>query len=167
MGLIDWNLVWNNEMLVTDRARLNSGAFWDETLANGEGLGTFGENLTELQLEAVAASSQETVLEIGSGWGRLTRPRLASWQLADHVILFNLLYDLGLQPEVSYLRTRSDRHYPSIDDAVTHSMQFFNAPPSKREAMHDYVATLAADDPSGGTWIRRSKTTAVVRWRTR
>lgn len=83
MGLIDWNLVWNNEMLVTDRARLNSGALCDQTLANGEGLGAFGENLTEL------------------------------------------------------------------------------------EAMHDDVASVATDDRSGGTWIRRNEETAVVRWRTR
>lgn len=167
MGLIDWNLVWNNEMLATDRARLNSGAFWDETIANEEGLGAFGENLTEHQLEAVVASSRETVLEIGSGWGRLTLPRLASWQLADHVILFDLLDDLGVQPEVSYLGTRSDKHYASIDGAVTHSKRFFNAPPSTREAMHDDVASVATDDPSGGPWIRRNEATAVVRWWTR
>ena len=70
--MIDWNSVWDLQMLVTDRARLNDGVFWDR-MAKDDSSGRFTEELTEFQLQCLSLQGNESVLEIGPGKGRLTR----------------------------------------------------------------------------------------------
>lgn len=72
MQLIDWNLVWNNELLLTERKRLDDGAFWDQ-LANGKSNKAFNAQLTKAQLAVIQPCAGDSVIEIGSGAGRLTR----------------------------------------------------------------------------------------------
>jgi SAM-dependent methyltransferase len=70
---IDWELVWNTELVVSRRLRLNGGRFWDET-PKGPGRGGFPDGLTEAQVALVAPEGSATILEIGPGAGRLTLP---------------------------------------------------------------------------------------------
>lgn len=72
MQLIDWNLIWNNELLLTERKRLDDGGFWDK-LASGKSNKAFNDQLTKAQLAVIQPGTGDSVIEIGSGAGRLTR----------------------------------------------------------------------------------------------
>ncbi len=74
MGLVDWNAVWNGEILLSRRARLNSGPFWDEIAERDQGESCFPEASTGQHLDRIAVRADETILEIGPGMGRLTVP---------------------------------------------------------------------------------------------
>lgn len=263
MGIVDWNTVWNTEILVTERGRLNHGCFWDELAARDEDRNPFSEALTEFQLGRIAVQPEETLIEIGPGLGRLTlalardaaavtavdpsaemlsrlnacaaaagvntlktvhcnwedvelssglRPHsliVASYSLfmfnmraqlqrmlrlatnriclfvpaeprisedvqmiihgaivssgtPDHVVLFNLLNDMGLDPEVELFSFSSEKRYKTSDDALDEQMRYYKAPLEKRAEMRRHVfGQLHREDE---TWIlRRVRKTAMLR----
>ena len=265
MGLVDWNALWNAEILLTRRARLNAGRFWDGIAANGQGEACFPDEQTEAHLRRIAATADETVLEIGPGMGRLTVPlartvravtvvdpsagmlerlqtraeaegltnlrtvhcawedaerggalgphtvvvasyslfmldmraqlermqRLAtgrvclfvpaeprmpeaverilfgavvSSRVADHVLLFNLLHDMGIDADVEVLRCEREKRYASREQAVDEQMRFFDAPDEKRG---EIAAFLEPRLRAAGAGVALTATvrTGVLRWR--
>lgn len=265
MGFVDWNTLWNNEMLVTRRVRLNSGPFWDEVATREGGAAGFPEELTELQLARIAVQPKETVLEIGPGLGRLTIPlaraaaaltavdpsaqmlerlrsladaegiatlhtvhcswekaeevtqltphtvimasyslfmqdmrsqlqrmlRLAtdrivlfvpgdprlpeavermiygakvSSQMADHVLLFNLLYEMGVDADVEVFTFPGEKRYRSREEALEQQMHYYDLPTEKQPAMAAYLEEQFREE--AGEWILpRMRKTAMLRWR--
>ena len=74
MCLVDWNAIWKAEILLSRRARLNSGSFRDEIAERDHGIDDVPDTWSALQLQRIAARSDDSVLEIGPGMGRLTIP---------------------------------------------------------------------------------------------
>ena len=265
MGLVDWNAVWNGESLLSRRARLNSGRFWDEIAERDQGASCFPDELTEQHLRRIAAQADETVLEIGPGLGRLTVPlaraaravtvvdpsagmlrrlraradeegltnvrtvhgawedaetldgigphavvvasyslfmldmraqlermqRLAthrvclfvpaeprmpaaverilfgavvSSRMPDHVLLFNLLHDLGIDADVEVLTHAREKRYASPEEAVDEQLRFHDAPEEKRDAFTAFVAPQLRER-DGGFVLAKTVKTGVLRWR--
>lgn len=264
MALLDWNLLWNNEMLLTSRKRLASGAFWDAP-RDGGGRSAFSEELTRAQLGLIAPEAGERVLEIGPGAGRLTLPlarrcasvtavepsagmaeRLAAnareaglsnvdivprhWedldegigihdvvvasyslfmmdmrdrlslvnavasdraclfvpaelrlpppiqrllhgaamtiQLPDHLILLNLLYDLGIAAELRLLGFDADKRFADRAAALEEYRRFYDAPESLAPALDEYLGGIGREDGEGFLVPRRARTGALL-WRKR
>ena len=265
MGLVDWNAVWNGEIHLSRRARLNSGRFWDEIAERDQGEDCFPDALTAEHLRRIGAQADETVLEIGPGMGRLTVPlahaaravtvidpsaamlrrlraradeagltnlrtvqgaweddearaeagphdvvvgsyslfmldmraqlermhRLAadrvclfvpaeprmpeaverilfgavvSSRLPDHVLLFNLLHDLGIHADVEVLTHPREKRFGSLEEAVDEQLRFHDAPEESREAFAEYVEPkLQRRD--GAFVLARPVKTGVLRWR--
>lgn len=264
MALIDWNLVWNTEITVSDRQRLNQGSFWDAAIESGQKFDGFSESLTDFQIGRVALKPHEAVLEIGAGHGRLTIPLartarsvtavdpstgmlsrlregaeeakvdnirtlnrtwesieigkdleqhdvvIASYSLfmmnireqlrkmheiasdrvllfvpgekripdavqeilygasvssqySDHVILFNMLYDMGIDASVELSAFDSVKHYSSFDEALDEQMRFYSAPPEKRAELGTHLKkTIQEEDDS--YCLKRNRKTALIRW---
>ena len=263
MGIIDWNSVWDLQMLVTDRARLNDGAFWDR-VAKDEKSGRFTEELTDFQLECLDIKETESVLEIGPGRGRLTKElakrsssltvldpseimleelaksleddglngirminskledipqdELGSYdvvvasyslfmmdmetqlrkmtdaskdrvcifvpanlripekvqhiikdtrsdiQIPDHVVLFNLLWDMGIKADVLVRSYVVKRGFDDFDSALDEQMRFHNVPEEKRTRMEEYVSSILSEEDGSFVW-EQERSTALLRWR--
>lgn len=73
MGIVNWDIVWNSDMIATSRTRLDSGRFWDEVASKGKDIDLPSE-ITLRQLELISPSMEKSILEIGPGRGRLTIP---------------------------------------------------------------------------------------------
>lgn len=264
MALIDWNLVWNTEITVSDRQRLNQGSFWDVAIESRQKFDGFSESLTDFQIGCVALKPNETVLEIGPGHGRLTVPLartarsvtvvdpsasmlsklqenaeqakveniralnrtwesieigkdleqhdvvVASYSLfmmnirdqlrkmheiasdrvllfvpgekripdavqeilygasvssqySDHIILYNMLYDMGMDASVELLVFDSSKHYSSFDEALDEQMRFYNASPEKRAELGTYLKTIIHEE-DGSYCLKRKRKTALIKW---
>ena len=265
MGLVDWNTLWNNEILVTRRARLNRGDFWDGVATRDEGRASFPEELTQFQLGRIAVKPEETVLEIGPGLGRLTIPlaraaaavtavdpsaemlerlrsraaaenltmlrtvhcgweevgvvtdlkphtvlvasyslfmfdmrsqvqrmlRLAtdrvllfvpgeprlpeavqrvmhgaevSSRIADHVLLFNILHEMGVDADVEILTVDGEKRFDSREEALAQQMQYYDVPIEKNAEMTRYLEPQIREE-NGGCVLPRTRKTAMLRWR--
>lgn len=262
MGLIDWNSLWDLQMLVTDRARLNDGFFWDK-IAKDEKSGCFTEELTAFQMDCLSIKPDDKVLEIGPGKGRLTKELVKnaksvtvldpselmleelsktlldeglkevqqinskledvdqmslgqydlvvasyslfmmdmksqlekmnnassggvcifvpanlripkevqsllrgteqSIQLPDHVVLFNLLWDMGIHAEVLIYTHKASRRFKDMESALQDQMRFHNVPEEKREIMADYVSSLLKKE-GDELVIEQQRSTAMLRW---
>lgn len=263
MVKIDWNSIWDTQMLLTDRARLNDGGFWDK-ISNEERASPFTEELLKFQLECLALKGDETILEIGPGKGRLTKELarraahvtaldpsqgmidsltltlseegidnvdiikgslediektsvgehdvvVASYslfmmdmskclkmmtklsrdrvvvfvpaniripvalqnilhgtdaviQVPDHVMLFNILWDMGYPTDVLVKSYTAKREYEDLEAAVDEHMRFHNVPDCKRENMTQYVRSLVKYDGVRPI-IEQERSTAMLRWR--
>lgn len=263
MGIIDWNSFWDLQMLVTDRARLNDGFFWDK-IAKDEKSGCFTDELTAFQLDCLKLKADDKVLEIGPGKGRLTKELVKraksvtvldpselmlkelsktlinegsgevqqinskledvdpmslgqydlvvasyslfmmdmksqlekmnnassdrvcifvpanlripqeiqsllrgteqSIQLPDHVVLFNLLWDMGIHAEVLIDTHKATKRFKDMESAVQEQMRFHNAPEEKRGMMVDYVSSLLKED-GDELVIEQQRSTAMLRWK--
>lgn len=265
MGLVDWNAVWNGEILLSRRARLNAGGFWDEVAARDAGEACFPDACTDVHLRRIGATADDTVLEIGPGLGRLTIPlaqtaravtavdpsagmlqrlraradaqritnlrtvhgawedveragdvephalvvasyslfmldmraqlermrrlatervvlfvpaeprmpeaierilfgALVSSRMADHVLLHNLLHDLGIDADVEVLACHREQRFASREAAIDEQLRFHDAPDDKRDAIAAYLAPSLRDDGAGVVLARTVKT-GVLRWR--
>lgn len=265
MGLVDWNAIWNAEIVLSRRMRLNAGSFWDYIAACDRGHDGFTDVLTTRQLERIAAGADDTVLEIGPGMGRLTIPLARSaravtvidpsagmlarlrercqaagvtnltmltgaWEdadhlvglaphslviasyslfmldmrvqlermrrfasrrvclfvpaaprmpeaierilfgtvvttrLPDHVVLFNLLHDLGVDASVEVLRETRERRYDSLQDAIDERMRFYDAPEAKRGEIAAFVESQVRSSDQGVV-MSQEVATGVVGWR--
>jgi len=262
MPLIDWNSIWDNQMLITDRSRLNDGLFWDSVAKEGR-RGCFPEDFTEFQMECLGLEGGESVLEIGPGKGRLTRElakRAASltvvdpsksmldelttglktdgfhdvravmskWeeaditemgghdvvvasyslfmmdmrrmlgkmtgaaddrvcifvpadnripvelqrilhgsesdiQMPDHVVLFNLLWQMGLPADVLTRDFEFVKEYEDLQSAVDEQMRFHNVPEDSRGDVEGYISPLL-DRVEGGLVLRQQRRTAMLSW---
>lgn len=74
MSLIDWDLIWNNELVVSRRTRLNDKGFWDNQVEDMQFHSDYHLAFTHAQMDMMRISSEDRVLEIGPGIGRLTIP---------------------------------------------------------------------------------------------
>jgi SAM-dependent methyltransferase len=70
---MNWTEEWNRSIRLTSRERLNCGAFWDER-ARPDRRTFFDDALTEDQLSIIQPCSDQEIIEIGPGNGRLTIP---------------------------------------------------------------------------------------------
>ena len=266
MGPVDWNRIWNDEMVLTGRTRLNHGEFWDGVAARDR-TAPFTPEFTAKQIALIAPSADRSILEIGPGQGRLTIPLaqlsfgitavdpsagmlqrlreraagegignirclncrwedlrpemlheephiiLASYSLfmtdlaarlrgmnhlarerviffvpgeprsppavrkilhgtdavsgrSDHVILFNLLHDLGIDASVEMMGFRSRKEYDSTDAAVREFAAYHNAPEEKTPDLAGYLRGHLTEE--NGTWVlEQDRKTAAVWWWTR
>ncbi|GEM_PF-1708104 len=265
MELIDWNSVWDEQMIITDRSRLNDGAFWDR-MAKEPSSGGFPEEMTDFQLSCIGIEGHESVLEIGPGKGRLTielakragsvtavdpsaamteelsrsledagisnvrlivssleemdsaqvgrhdvvvasyslfmmdmRRRLeqmtrsaanricifvpadlrvpdelqrtlwgtdADIQIPDHVVLFNLLWQMGLKADVAVQSFNVRKEYADLRSAVDEHMRFHNAPERSRPALERYLSSMLREE-DGALVLLSERSTAMLRWRVR
>ncbi|MEM1574100.1 MAG: class I SAM-dependent methyltransferase [Candidatus Methanomethylicaceae archaeon] len=70
--MIDWNELW--KIMNLRRARALNIKFWDLEADNSDELNELMKDLTKKQIEMLDIDYNETLLEIGPGWGRLTIP---------------------------------------------------------------------------------------------
>lgn len=263
MKLFDWNRIWNDEMVLTGRIRLNDGEFWNGMAVRNQDA-SFTHELTEKQIALIAPSTNRSVLEIGPGQGRLTVPLaklssrvtavdpsgnmvqrlreraagegagniiflnvcwenllpemlhespdiiLASYSLfmtdmafqlkrmndlagekvilfvpgeprtppsvrkilygtetvsgkSDHVILFNLLYDLGIDANVEMMGFRSRKEYDSVDRAVKDFAGYHNAPEEKIPSLAEYLCSRLIKE-NGKYILEQDRKTAALWW---
>lgn len=72
--VFDWNILWNNEMVVSRRSRLGVISFWDQVAMESPLNNCQLIQMKDLQLESIPLNDEMDVLEIGPGAGRLTIP---------------------------------------------------------------------------------------------
>jgi SAM-dependent methyltransferase len=263
MGILDWDLIWNNEIALTSRRRLDNGRFWDEVAAKGRDT-DIPRDTTQRQVSLISPSNDRSILEIGPGPGRLTIPlaKLSShltavdhsehmlerlrrraeeegienisymnmnwadlepsmldhqpdmilasyslfmmdigrqlkrmndiakekvilflpgepriprdlqeilfgaavnWGLSDHVILFNILHDQGIDANVEIMNYRSRKAYGSPDEAARELASFHNAPIELIPSLARYLDPLLTEE-NGIYFLDRDRRTAAIWW---
>lgn len=72
--MIDWNIVWKNQMLTLKRLVTLQTEFWDYVAGRKNEDVLSMADLTSKQLEKIKVDPEDTLLEIGPEHGRLTIP---------------------------------------------------------------------------------------------
>jgi len=70
--MFNWNDIWKWRMLVLRRAEILKTEYWDSIPFKNENQSI--SSLTDKQLEMIQVHPEDTLLEIGPGYGRLTIP---------------------------------------------------------------------------------------------
>jgi len=70
--MLNWNDIWKWRMLVLRRSEILKTEYWDSIAFKNENQSM--SSLTNKQLEMIRVHPEDTVLEIGPGYGRLTIP---------------------------------------------------------------------------------------------
>ena len=81
----------------------------------------------------------------------------------DHEIICNILRGMGINPQVSLIRTVRNDRYDSLDSAKNRFVQFFDCPESKTSELEDYLRTIL-EIKDDGCWHNYSQATAVISW---
>jgi ubiquinone/menaquinone biosynthesis C-methylase UbiE len=82
---------------------------------------------------------------------------------ADHIYIFNILYDLGILANVEVWSYDSMVHYSSLDDAVSKFMELYRLPPKNEGALRNYLRGILTEDENKLCFKRKRKL-AMIWW---
>lgn len=85
-------------------------------------------------------------------------------QMADHIILLNLLYDMGIHAELSYIPFASEKIFSSVDEALEEYENFYSAPKQSLPALKNYVSGIATRREDGSICVSRTGLTGALVW---
>jgi ubiquinone/menaquinone biosynthesis C-methylase UbiE len=83
---------------------------------------------------------------------------------ADHIYIFNILYDLGILANVEVWSYDSVMHYASLDDAVSKFMELYRLSPKDESALRGYLRGILMEDAHELCFTRKRKL-AMIWWK--
>ncbi|QLH74546.1 MAG: hypothetical protein HPY73_03200 [Methanomassiliicoccales archaeon] len=84
--------------------------------------------------------------------------------LSEHTILFNALYELGIEANVQILHHKTMAFYESIDKATNDLAWFYNIPDERKTALYKHLEAVMIQK-DGGFYLERTRKVGVVWWK--
>lgn len=83
--------------------------------------------------------------------------------LSDHIIVYNLLHDLGIAANVRIMEYELRKRFTTIGEAAKEFAEAYALSESKIDLLKDSLRSLLIED-SEGFWYKRRKKVAMVWW---
>lgn len=97
-------------------------------------------------------------------WSRLHNLEYVPMPKVD--VLFNLLYQMGIHPEMTVFPLSGETVFPSFGDAVRHFSTLYRVEDSRREKILAQYLERALEHV-GGKWVQKNHSTRVKLWWTK
>jgi len=82
---------------------------------------------------------------------------------ADHMYIFNILYDLGILANVEIWSYDSVMSYASYDDAFSKFIEMYRLPPKDEGKLRSYLQGVLTEDERG-LYLKRKRKLAMIWW---